>query len=189
MYNVEAILNKQHRCLGRYNVCGIYQITNIINGKIYIGSSNNILQRWKNHIRELEANKHGNIYLQRDWTEYQKENFIFEVLEQCEENVRYTVEQNYLDKFMPFYRTGNGYNICEKSTCRNDTYIKFFKPQNPQDNYFIVKTKGCKPHVIDADYCKETLKEELIDQCFALDTYCQIRNDMIEHNGYDDWEW
>lgn len=189
MYKVDMILDKHHRCLGRYKVCGIYKITNVTNNKIYIGSSKHILQRWKNHIRELNENKHKNIYLQNDWNEYGKDCFVFEVLNECSESNRYSVEQEYLNNLMPFYRTGNGYNICEKSTERNETNIRFFKPKNPLDNYFMVKAKGCRPHMMDADHCKDTTKEELEEECFALDMYDQIRSDIIEQNGYDDWEW
>lgn len=32
---------------------GIYKITNAVNGKVYIGKSENIHHRWKQHIREL----------------------------------------------------------------------------------------------------------------------------------------
>ena len=189
MYTVDVILDKKHKCLGNYKICGIYKITNVKNNKIYIGSSNNILQRWKNHIRELESNKHKNIYLQYDWNKYQKENFIFEVLEKCDEDIRYSVEQDYLNKLMPFYRTGKGYNISEKSTDRNEIGVRFFKPYDPQNGYFIVKAKGCKAYLMDEDHCKNTLKEDLIDECSALDTYYQIRSYIMEQNGCDDWEW
>lgn len=188
MYTVDVILDKKHKCLGNYKVCGIYKITNIKNNKIYIGSSKNILQRWRNHIKELESNKHKNIYLQNDWNEFKKENFIFEVLKECAEEIRYSVEQEYLNNLMPFYRTGNGYNISEKSTERNETNVRFFKPENP-DNYFIVKAKGCKPHLVDADHCNSATKEDLEWECSALDTYYQIRKYIIEQNGHDDWEW
>jgi len=188
-YTVCEIMDNKHRCFGNHKKCGVYKITNIKNNKIYIGSSKNILQRWKNHIKELEKNKHKNFYLQHDWNEYKKDSFIFEVLIECSEATRYSVEQEYLNNLMPFYRTGTGYNISEKATERNETNVRFFKPDNPYDNYFIVKTKGCKPHLMDVDYCNNMTKEDLEWKCIALDMYYQIRDDMIEQNGYDDWEW
>lgn len=42
---------------------GIYKITNTINGKVYIGKSENIRHRWKQHICELNKNEHGNAYM------------------------------------------------------------------------------------------------------------------------------
>lgn len=189
MYNVEQILDKKHRCLGANKVSGIYKITNVKNNKIYIGSSKHILQRWKNHIRELNENKHKNFYLQNDWNEYGKDCFIFEIVEQCLESDRYSIEQKYLNDLMPFYRTGTGYNICEKSTERNESNVRFYKPENILDNYFIVKAKGHRPHIMDSDYCMNTSKDELEWECFCLDTYNIIRKDIIEQCGHDDWEW
>lgn len=43
---------------------GVYQIYNTINGKRYIGSSIHIEQRFKEHLRNLRANKHANAHLQ-----------------------------------------------------------------------------------------------------------------------------
>ena len=36
---------------------GIYYIENLINNKKYIGQSNNIKDRWRRHISELNKNK------------------------------------------------------------------------------------------------------------------------------------
>ena len=189
MYKIDEIMNKRKRCLGRYTVCGVYKITNVKNDKIYIGSSKNILKRWKAHISELENNKHKNYYLQDDWNEYGKDSFVFEILEQCPESKRYDIEQKYLTDLKPFYRTGNGYNICEKSTERNEPTVRFYKPKDGSCNYFYVKAKGCKPHIMDADHCNNTLKEDLEWECFCLDEYSRIKNEMIYYNGPDDWEW
>ena len=38
------------------NKCGIYKITNITNGKVYIGSAVNIMYRFKTHKRLLKNN-------------------------------------------------------------------------------------------------------------------------------------
>ena len=38
-----------------YTNSGIYQIRNIINNKIYIGSSANIKKRWSEHKRDLKT--------------------------------------------------------------------------------------------------------------------------------------
>ena len=35
--------------MAREKICGIYKITNLINGKVYIGQSTNIERRWKDH--------------------------------------------------------------------------------------------------------------------------------------------
>ena len=35
-------------------VCGIYKIENIVNGKVYIGQSIDIYNRWQNHKTKLK---------------------------------------------------------------------------------------------------------------------------------------
>lgn len=187
-YTVKEILDIKHKCLGNTKRCGVYKITNIVNHKIYIGSSKTILQRWRNHIKTLEAHTHSNMFLQVDWDKYGKNNFVFEILEECAENDRYDIEQKYLDEFFPFYRSDKGYNISEKSTQRNENNVKLFKSKNG-DNYYIVKTRGCKPYKMDATYCNNTSRECLEEECFNLDTCVRICDEIVEQCGYDDWEW
>lgn len=91
-YTVTQILDKKHKCLGRSKRCGVYMILNTVNGKIYIGSSKNILQRWRNHIREPEGNIHKNMFLQTDWGELGKDSFVFRILKDCPEDKRYENE-------------------------------------------------------------------------------------------------
>lgn len=65
-------------------VCGIYSITNKINGKKYIGSSNDIIKvRWPGHKKLLNANIHFSIHLQNSWNKYGEINFSFEIIEEC----------------------------------------------------------------------------------------------------------
>jgi len=66
---------------------GIYSITNIINGKIYIGQSIEIEKRWRRHKNELKNNKHDNIYLQRSVNKYGFDNFQFEIIEECKKEL------------------------------------------------------------------------------------------------------
>lgn len=189
-YGINDIKNKKHKCLGAMKKCGVYKITNIKNGKIYIGSSNNILQRWKNHIRELEQNKHKNMFLQADWNQYKEVDFTFEILQECSDEERYNVEQKYLDLLLPFYRTGTGYNISEKSTSRNETTVRLFSPPSYcLEDYYMVKAKGCRPYLMDGSHCRTTSRENLEWECYARHEYTQIKKSIIEQCGRDDWEW
>lgn len=63
---------------------GIYQIRNLVNGKIYIGSAVNINSRWRTHKANLNLNKHKSKHLQASWNKYGINTFIFKVLEYCE---------------------------------------------------------------------------------------------------------
>lgn len=57
--------------------CGIYCITNTIDGKRYIGSSKNTKQRKYKHFYYLKAGTHPNIHLQSSYNKYGKEVFHF----------------------------------------------------------------------------------------------------------------
>jgi len=86
---------------------GIYQIRNNINGKIYIGQSSNVEQRWYAHKSDLRRGKHRNSYLQRSWDKYGENNFVFEIIEEIQNEKRLTVrEQHYADIFNPEYNLG-----------------------------------------------------------------------------------
>lgn len=65
----------------RTSNCGIYKIVNIIDNKIYIGSSHRLKERKYEHFLNLSKNKHRNTYLQNSFNKYGKENFKWEVLE------------------------------------------------------------------------------------------------------------
>lgn len=83
---------------------GIYKITNNINGKIYIGQSNNIQRRFSEHQTKGSASRIPvDIAIQK----YGKENFSFEILEECpveELNIKETEWITY------FNSIENGYN-------------------------------------------------------------------------------
>ncbi len=89
----------------------IYKIVNIINNKIYIGSTVNYNTRKYDHIWSLNNGKHRNKILQRSWNKYGKDNFIFEVVETVDNLDELLIrEQHYIDLFKS-YKRENGYNI------------------------------------------------------------------------------
>ncbi len=63
--------------------CGIYTITNTVNGKVYVGSTVNFASRWYWHKFGLKHGNHGNPHLQRAWNKYGPEMFDFAVVEVC----------------------------------------------------------------------------------------------------------
>ncbi len=93
---------------------GIYKITNIVNGKFYIGSAIKLIKRKADHFSKLSLNKHSNIFLQNAYNKYGKESFIFEVIERTnDKNELINLEQKWLDKLNPFGDIG--YNICRNA--------------------------------------------------------------------------
>lgn len=91
-------------------ISGIYQIKCNINNKIYVGSSKDIHERWKSHIRSLRANNHHNPYLQHTFNKYGLGVFVFEIIEECSKDDLITKEQYYLDLA---FLEDNTFNIAE----------------------------------------------------------------------------
>ena len=79
---------------------GIYEIRNIINNVIYIGSSINVEKRMCMHRSLLNRGKHHSIKLQRAWNKYNSESFLFTLLKEVEEKKLKNEEQDILDKVL-----------------------------------------------------------------------------------------
>ena len=61
---------------------GIYKITNNANGKIYIGQSQNVYLRRKQHWDKLKKKTHPNTDMQKDWNKSNR-GFRWDVVEMC----------------------------------------------------------------------------------------------------------
>jgi group I intron endonuclease len=59
----------------------IYQITNMVNGKYYIGSAESFERRMWQHKNDLKRGAHKNPHLQASWNKHGADAFVFEVLE------------------------------------------------------------------------------------------------------------
>jgi group I intron endonuclease len=81
----------------------IYQIRNLENNKIYVGSAVDFTRRTSWHKCRLNKNKHYNDYLQRAWNKYGEENFKFEIIEVLDKSCLIEREQHYLDTLKPEY--------------------------------------------------------------------------------------
>lgn len=91
---------------------GIYQITNLRSGKIYIGQSLDVLARIRQHKYELKHNLHLNRYLQSAWNKYGESNFVFSVLEEVSED-ELTEREKYWVDFYGGYESDKLYNLRE----------------------------------------------------------------------------
>ena len=88
---------------------GIYQIRNLVNDKIYIGSSENLYIRYREHFYTLNKNIHRNGKLQKSFNKHGEQNFIFEIIEFIEDkNKLLEIEQYWIDRFKV---VKTGYNI------------------------------------------------------------------------------
>lgn len=90
-------------------ISGIYKITNLINGKIYIGQSTDINRRFKEHIRH---SKYDDTPIHRAIRKYGSKNFSFSILEETnpdrdelnEKEIKYIKQYNSTKKKI-------GYNV------------------------------------------------------------------------------
>ena len=65
----------------RVKPSGVFQIKNLVNGKVLLGSSLNLEGPLNKHRFMLKVNSHPNKELQKDWNELGTDRFTFEILE------------------------------------------------------------------------------------------------------------
>lgn len=85
---------------------GIYKITNQLNGKVYIGQSQNVYHREREHWIALRRGYHENKDMQKDWNKNSR-GFRFDVLELCEIKKLNDREKYWIDYYNSIER---GYN-------------------------------------------------------------------------------
>ena len=73
---------------------GVFQIRNVVNGKIYVESSPNLDAIWNRHRVELNFGNHRNEVLQKEWNEFGPENFRFEILSEIQQNENEQTDYN-----------------------------------------------------------------------------------------------
>ena len=96
--------------MARDKNCGIYKITNKINGKSYIGLSGDIYVRWNEHKYHYKTIDN---VLYRAMRKYGIENFTFEILENCPKYELGEKEKFYIRKYRTYvgFEDCNGYNM------------------------------------------------------------------------------
>lgn len=112
-------------------ICGIYKITNKINGKYYIGSSKNIQLNWIIHtLNYINKEQHP---LYEEMNQYGINNFDFSILEICPEKL---LEKN-LRHYQTIFQTDNiDYNHFEPPYLKNAE--KILRPNIEIKNYEII---------------------------------------------------
>lgn len=139
---------------------GIYKITCLENGRVYIGQAKNILSRWTEHKTKLNGNYHINKHLQSAWNKYGSDKFIFEVLEFCdyeelnEKEISYILEAKTFGKI--FNKTDGG------DGCKGYKHTEEYKESmrgenNPMYNKLV--TKETREKISDALFGRKYSEE------------------------------
>lgn len=101
-------------------ICGVYKITNTDTGGFYIGSSSDVVKRWRDHKQPNVWNRHTHNKMYQYMKNVSFRVFTFEVLEQCSKEVLKEREQYYIEMLKPTYNTnyafGSNPNKTDKVT-------------------------------------------------------------------------
>jgi group I intron endonuclease len=139
---------------------GVYKITNLKNGKFYIGSSKDIEFRWSEHKKHLNGNYHINKKLQNAWNFYGKENFEFTIIELINDFNLLVKEQFYLDMFKPHMKE-IGYNI-NPSAYGGDTITNNPNKEQIIKNMTVANNVGHMHGKKHSEEAKEKQKERAV---------------------------
>lgn len=105
----------------RKKPAGVFQIKNLANGKVLLGSSLNLEGPLNSHKFMLTIGSHRNAALQRDWNTFGPDRFVFEILEVVQvkdepgfrlEDELTLLEEIWLEKLRPI--GDRGYNDDER---------------------------------------------------------------------------
>lgn len=77
---------------------GIYKIINNVDGKYYVGRSLNVNGRVQFHFKLLSKNKHFNYKLQEAYNQCGRDNFRWEIVEECDSSNISEREQEFLNE-------------------------------------------------------------------------------------------
>jgi hypothetical protein len=89
----------------------IYCIENLEDNKKYIGLTCFFKKRIAAHVNALNNNKHGNIYLQRAWNKYGKNNFKIYIICICTNYHILNEMERFFIKMFKTYDDNFGYNL------------------------------------------------------------------------------
>ena len=145
---------------------GIYTITNVINNKIYVGYATNLYKRINTHKSLLINSKHPNNHLQNSVTMFGINNFLFEILEECEKEFLCS-QEHYWATILNVHNRKFGYN--EKPTnpygiphkLSNETILKFkSRKLNEKQRAALIKSNKNRIRTKESiNKAKETLRK------------------------------
>ena len=137
-------------------ICGVYLITNNLNGMSYVGQSIDCKSRWSYH-----KGPYAKRPIDKAIKEFGSDNFTFRIEKECLPEELDYYERETIKKYKTLYPNGynyqgggkNGFEICEESRRKMSENYKgegnpmFGKPRPEDTRKRISKTKKGKPHL------------------------------------------
>lgn len=152
------------------NIPGIYKITNIINGKCYIGQSIYLKKRLKRHL-SYKSHK-DNLALYKAFNKYGVDKFTIEILETIDTEKCDNIKSE-LDKLEIFYiKKYNSYNSGYNQTFGGDAGIAGYKFTEEQRDKVSKHSKLCAPNFYKPVYLKSIINSNIkmyISECHAAE--------------------
>ncbi len=157
---------------------GVYQIRNLVNNKVYVGSSINLKERWRRHKKDLRKEKHHSIILQRAWNKYGEKSFVFEVLKECEEQNLRDFETELLISLEPVY------NICKEAY---STKGRLYKEETREKHKKYARENNVKPpkETYEGRYIPVVKIDKLTGE--EIQTYKCLSDACILNGKTSDW--
>lgn len=181
---------------------GIYKIENINDGRVYVGRSIHIEERWKEHLRHLENGTHHSSKLQKCYNELDNKNdLVFTVLEKIEDRWKLpAAEQYYINKFDAYEKGFNGSPFADnpKYTSVAGTKIQhpfvWFRYEALKPVFSQLKSSTITRIMYMATYLStngylvygnnKSIKDGLLSEIMKLPykTYYSFWNEIVENN-------
>lgn len=100
---------------------GIYKVTNLIDGRVYVGSTKNSVVRKEMHFKDSIIKMRREYPLYHDMIKFGKENFRFEMLEECNAEELGVKEAEYIKRYNS---VETGYNTVSTQHPMHDTKFR-----------------------------------------------------------------
>lgn len=162
---------------------GVYEISNMVNEKCYIGSAIDIDSRFNMHKRDLNHRKHHNRHLQRAWNKYGEKSFDFHVVLMCSEDNLLFYEQRIIDA-KKATNINNGYNISPTA----GSQLGFKHSQKTKEHWSRTRkgrspwNKGLKNPYTISDETREKLSKVRMGHPTSDETRQKISKALMGHS-------
>lgn len=185
--------------MAKEKICGIYKITAKHNGKVYIGQSIDIYNRWRGHWKQVRNGDSD--YIHNAMRKHGKDGFIYEIVERCPQDVINEREKYWIEYYDSY---NNGYNLTT-----GGEGVKNKKLSDKEKLYYqnIAVQRGTNKPILQFDLEGNLLKEWIgakdiykqlgfysssISQCAKMKSqfrtaygYIWLYKDYYEKNGID----